>query len=117
VPPDRRAVVHGNLEAVLTETLDAARMRVVRPGAQATTQLLRYQFTSARQTISTNFSTLAGHSAMPSVTTWTRWRSAHAAPIPPGLEARVYDPLWTLGRQWRWESSPPSMAGRRRSPR
>ncbi len=38
---------------------------------------------------------------MPSVTTWTRLeiRTRNADPGP-GLEARVYDPLWTLGRQW-----------------
>ena len=64
VPPDRAAPWStANLEAVLTETLDAARMRVVPAEAlQATTQLLpalQFAFNPARQTISTNFSTLA----------------------------------------------------------
>jgi hypothetical protein len=64
VPPDHAAPWStANLEAVLTETLDAARMRVVPAEAlQATTQLLpalQFAFNPARQTISTNFSTLA----------------------------------------------------------
>jgi hypothetical protein len=38
---------------------------------------------------------------MPSVTTWTRLEIGTRNADPgPGLEARVYDPLWTLGRQW-----------------
>ena len=38
---------------------------------------------------------------MPSVTTWTRLEISTRNPDPgPGLEARVYDPLWSLGRQW-----------------
>jgi hypothetical protein len=38
---------------------------------------------------------------MPSVTTWTRLETSTRNPDPgPGLEARIYDPLWTLGRQW-----------------
>lgn len=38
---------------------------------------------------------------MPSVTTWTRLEIRTRSADPgPGLEARVHDPLWTLGRQW-----------------
>lgn len=38
---------------------------------------------------------------MPSVTTWTRLELSTRNPDPgPGLEARLYDPLWALGRQW-----------------
>ena len=38
---------------------------------------------------------------MPSVTTWTRLEIGTRDADPgPGLEARVHDPLWTLGRQW-----------------
>jgi hypothetical protein len=38
---------------------------------------------------------------MPSVTTWTRLEiQTRTADPGPGLEARVHDPLWTLGRQW-----------------
>ena len=38
---------------------------------------------------------------MPSVTTWTRLEIGTRNADPgPGLEARVHDPLWTLGRQW-----------------
>jgi hypothetical protein len=38
---------------------------------------------------------------MPSVTTWTRLEISTRDPDPgPGLEARLYDPLWALGRQW-----------------
>jgi hypothetical protein len=38
---------------------------------------------------------------MPSVTTWTRLEVSTRNPDPgPGLEARLSDPLWSLGRQW-----------------
>ncbi len=64
MPPDRAAPWStANLEAVLTETLDATSMRVVPAEAlQATTQLLpalQFAFNPAGETISTNFSALA----------------------------------------------------------
>ncbi|MDC3960914.1 hypothetical protein KEG38_44220 [Polyangium jinanense] len=38
---------------------------------------------------------------MPSITTWTRLEPrARSGDMRPGLEARVHDPLWLLGRQW-----------------
>lgn len=38
---------------------------------------------------------------MPSITTWTRLEPrARSGDMRPGLEARVFDPLWLLGRQW-----------------
>jgi hypothetical protein len=38
---------------------------------------------------------------MPSITSWTRLESRTRADEPTaGLEARVHDPLWLLGRQW-----------------
>jgi hypothetical protein len=64
VPPDRAAPWStASLEAVLTETLDAVRMRVVpAESLQATMQLLpalQFAFNPAGETISTNFSALA----------------------------------------------------------
>lgn len=64
VPPDRAAPWStASLEAVLAETLDAARMRAVPAEAlEATTQLLpalQFAFNPAGETISTNFSGLA----------------------------------------------------------
>ena len=64
VPPDRSAPWStASLEAVLAETLDAARMRAVPAEAlAATTQLLpalQFAFNPAGETISTNFSGLA----------------------------------------------------------
>jgi hypothetical protein len=64
VPPDRAAPWStASLEAVLAETLDAARMRAVpAEGLLATTQLLpalQFAFNPAGETISTNFSALA----------------------------------------------------------
>jgi hypothetical protein len=64
VPPDPAAPWStATLEAVLAETLDAARMRAVPAEAlQATTQLLpalQFAFNPAGETISTNFSALA----------------------------------------------------------
>jgi hypothetical protein len=42
-----------------------------------------------------------GGRLMPSVTTWTRLETVTRTADPgPGLAARLYDPLWTLGRQW-----------------
>ena len=38
---------------------------------------------------------------MPSVTMWSRLEPAgRPTDIGPGLEARIHDPLWLLGRQW-----------------
>lgn len=38
---------------------------------------------------------------MPSITTWTRLEPRTRSADPgPGLEARVFDPLWLLARQW-----------------
>ena len=38
---------------------------------------------------------------MPSITSWTRLEPrARNGEMRPGLEARVHDPLWLLGRQW-----------------
>src|SRR5690349_8448988 len=38
---------------------------------------------------------------MTSITTWTRLEPrARSGDMRPGLEGRVYDPLWLLGRQW-----------------
>ncbi|MEE6163390.1 MULTISPECIES: hypothetical protein [unclassified Mycolicibacterium] len=35
------------------------------------------------------------------MTTWTRLETSTRDPDPgPGMEARLYDPLWSLGRQW-----------------
>jgi hypothetical protein len=64
VPPDRAAPWSvAILEAVLTETLDAARIRVVPAEAlEAASQLLpalQFAFNPVGETISTNFSALA----------------------------------------------------------
>ena len=38
---------------------------------------------------------------MPSITTWTRLEPiCREDDVRAGLEARVHDPLWMLGRQW-----------------
>src|SRR3954453_24029464 len=37
---------------------------------------------------------------MPSVTSWTRLEPRTRSEKLPGLDARIADPLWLLGRQW-----------------
>jgi hypothetical protein len=41
---------------------------------------------------------------MPSITTWNRIESAtRPTTVASGLEARLHDPLWMLGRQWQMQ--------------
>ena len=41
---------------------------------------------------------------MPSVTTWNRLEPAsRPTDVTVGLEARIHDPLWLLGRQWQMQ--------------
>ena len=96
-----------SLQQVLLETLDLARIRAVDPDALDEVghylPAMYFALQHGRRTVSTDFTNdqVEELCHRPSITSWMRLEPrSRNAEMNTSLQARIYDPLWLLARQW-----------------